>query len=163
MVSTLSQDLDISGCCFAFGTSWPRWKCTVSNLHDEEHYVLWAKVENQKSPESSSFPSRHIYAVRPVWVPRPVQRRSSNEREGGLEEQWVHAGIQLCLSSVKSKLSLYPHWSTYGYWRSSKTLEFQWGVFKVWKVHTVWMKCLKLLEIYKKNSITFIINHKLNE
>lgn len=34
----------------------------VSNLHDEEHYVLWAEVENQKSPESPSFLSRHIHS-----------------------------------------------------------------------------------------------------
>lgn len=38
----------------------------VSNLHDEEHNVLRAEVENQKSPESPSFPSRYIYTVRPV-------------------------------------------------------------------------------------------------
>lgn len=46
----------------------------MSNLHDEELCVLWAEAENQKSPESPSFPSRHIYTASPDRVPRPVQR-----------------------------------------------------------------------------------------
>lgn len=52
----------ILGLGYALGTCWPRWKCMVSNLHDEELCVLWAEVARD---------FMHLFLLRTIKVRCP--------------------------------------------------------------------------------------------